>query len=253
MVMDRSRSFENYLRIGAESIPYLLNFSPRTTLRITISPDASVQVDAPEGHSVEEVTARLGRRAGWIAKQRDYFMRFRPRPASKTFRSGETFVYLGRHYRLKVTVGREARAVLKGRFLNVIAAERGAQPKEIGKAVAGWYTERAKEVFRRRLEVCYASIKRLGVPPPKLVIKVMKRRWGSYTKSGAIVLNRELIQAPVHCIDYVIFHELIHAIVPNHGPRFYELLSRYVLDWESRKARLESAMAQLPSGITACK
>lgn len=122
-------------------------------------------------------------------------------------------------------------------------------PRKVRKAVVGWYTERAKDVLRRRLELCHAQIKRLCVSIPKLVIRPMTRRWGSYTKAGSIVLNRELVQAPVHCIDYVIFHELVHSIVPNHGPRFYELLARYLPDWELRKTRLEAAMAQLPGGV----
>jgi len=250
MATNFSGLLQDRLRIGAESIPYHLRFSPRTTLKITVFPDSSVHVDAPEGRSVEEVRARLKRRTRWITKQRDYFARFKPRPADKTFRSGETFVYLGRQYRLKAKTGPESRAVLNGRFLQVTVASDSANPRMVRNAVVGWYTERAKDALRRRLELCHAQIKRLGISLPNMVIRPMTRRWGSYTKAGTILLNRELVQAPVHCIDYVIFHELVHSVVPNHGPRFYELLARYLPDWKLRKARLEVAMAQLPSRVT---
>jgi hypothetical protein len=41
---------------------------------------------------------------------------------------------------------------------------------------------------------------------PKGVIRLMKmsKRWGSFSKTGAILLNTELIKAPLCCIDYVI-------------------------------------------------
>ena len=231
-------------------IPYKLRFSTRGTLRITVNPDTSVFVDAPESRTIDEVRARLKRRAQWIAKQRDYFLRFKPRPPKKTFQSGETVTYLGRHYRLKVTIGYEARTVLSGRFLKATVTGRSVRVLAVRQAVVAWYLKRAQDVFQRRLETCHAHIKQLRIKPPKLIIRPMIRRWGSFTKNGAIVLNSDLIQAPIHCVDYVIFHELIHALVPNHGPRFYDLLTRFVPDWQIRKVRLETAMSQLPTGVT---
>lgn len=253
MAADRPKRLEDHLRLGGESIPYQVKFSPRKTLKVTVYPDASVYVEAPESRSLDEVRAKLERRTRWIARQRDYFGRFKPRPPDKAFKSGESFVYLGRQYRLKVKEGKKSRAALNGRFLQVIVAGRSSDVRTVRNAVVAWYTERAKEVFRRRLERCHAQVKRLGVSLPKMIVRTMKRRWGSYTKAGTIVLNRELVQAPIHCVDYVIFHELVHSIVPNHGHHFYRLLSRYVPDWEMRKARLEATMAQLPGGVTACR
>lgn len=207
-------------------------------------------MDAPESRTIGEVRARLRRRAQWIAKQRDYFSVFRPRPPKKTFQSGETFTYLGRQYRLKVETGYETRAVLSGRFLKVTVNGRSVRGSAVKRAVGQWYLKRAREVFRKRLASCCLRFKQLGAASPKLVIRSMRRRWGSFTKQGVIILNSDLIQAPIHCVDYVIFHELAHTIVQNHGPRFYEVLARHVPDWEARKIKLESTMAQLPSGMT---
>ena len=67
----------------------------------------------------------------------------------------------------------------------------------------------------------------------------MKRRWGSCSGTGRILLNTELVKAPVHCIDYVITHELCHLRFASHGPEFYRLLDRLMPDWRQRKERLE--------------
>ena len=67
----------------------------------------------------------------------------------------------------------------------------------------------------------------------------MIKRWGSCAKTGTITLNYELIKAPLHCIDYVIMHELCHLKIHSHGNGFNELLSKCMPDWEWRKERLE--------------
>jgi predicted metal-dependent hydrolase len=67
----------------------------------------------------------------------------------------------------------------------------------------------------------------------------MKKRWGSYTPSGDILLNPDLIKYPSYCIDYVIIHEMCHAKYNDHSKDFYNLLSTILPDWEYRKRRLE--------------
>jgi hypothetical protein len=75
------------------------------------------------------------------------------------------------------------------------------------------------------------------------IFRSMPRRWGSWSRSGRISLNPDLIRAPTACIDYVITHELIHLIHPHHGPAFYELLETLMPDWRSRKQRLERTLS----------
>lgn len=107
--------------------------------------------------------------------------------------------------------------------------------------VRRWMRQRAREVLRERYEAARPTMAVLGIQPPPLVICPMKKRWGSHTPSGRVLLNDMLIAARRDCIDYVIVHELCHVVEANHSPRFFRLLRRFMPDWERRKNLLEQS------------
>jgi predicted metal-dependent hydrolase len=77
------------------------------------------------------------------------------------------------------------------------------------------------------------------MPYPELCVKRLSKRWGSCSKAGDMLLNTELVKAPLYCIDYVIMHELCHLKEHTHSNGYYKLLSKHMPDWEKRKERLE--------------
>lgn len=109
---------------------------------------------------------------------------------------------------------------------------------EFGKRFVHKQTTRAhsKVIFKRRVHY-YAS--KLGVIPHKVVVKDLKSRWGSATKNNLINLNVDLLKAPKKVIDYVILHELCHLKIQNHSYRFWNLLRKYMPDFENQKRWLD--------------
>ena len=64
-------------------------------------------------------------------------------------------------------------------------------------------------------------------------------RWGSCSPSdGSIRLSHRLSNMPQFVIDSVIVHELIHLLVADHGPKFYELMNKFP-EHEKAKAYLD--------------
>jgi len=55
---------------------------------------------------------------------------------------------------------------------------------------------------------------------------------------GRLTLNTELIGLPKELGEFVIVHELMHRLVPNHGKVFKSFMHAYLPDWESRERRL---------------
>ncbi len=66
------------------------------------------------------------------------------------------------------------------------------------------------------------------IPLPILKIRDMTSRWGSCNINKNIVtLNLKLLKFQEEIIDYVIIHELMHFIEPNHSPNFWKLVGKY--------------------------
>lgn len=230
---------ETVFRFGNREIAYNLHRRDRRNVRIVVNPDLVVDVHAPKNLSTKKLEGILAKKAAWICRKLDRMTSYHPLPEPKKYISGETFVYLGRQYRLKVVNGDHGTARLLGPFLNVSVGNR-EDTARVRKLVDCWYREHAQEIFGRYLEQCIAIASRHGVPNnPPLRIRKMRTRWGSCTSAGRITLNLHLVKTPVHCIEYVIMHELCHLRHPNHSPAFYSLLSRCQPDWEIRKKTLD--------------
>lgn len=225
---------------GSLRVPFQVEFGERKQLTIHVHPELRLEVLAPSGRDIDRVLKRVDARSGWIAKQWRYFEQFHPTSPDRQYVSGETHLYLGRQYRLKVTKHRESSVKLIGRFLHTRHAD-VTDKEAIKELVSVWYHEHAVQLFNARLVKCLEGAKSLGLKQlPNLTVRLMKRRWGSCTKAGNISLNVDLVKTPIHCIDYVIVHELCHLKIHNHSPVFYRLLSQCMPDWEKRKKRLDA-------------
>ncbi len=239
MIVNSQPDGRYFLVADGKRIPFRIERRKRKRLAITVHPDLRLEVVAPADSSAEQVLLRVEKRAGWILRQQQYFEKFLPTHPGSRYVSGETHLYLGRQYRLKVHMASTESVKLVGKFLHVWSSDLEDTGRNRS-SVERWYREHAERVFRHRADLLRKQCRALKLSrEPRLVLRRMPRRWGSCTKSGNILLNVDLIKAPIHCVDYVIVHELCHLQIHNHSPAFYRLLSRCLPDWERRKRRLE--------------
>lgn len=228
------------INFGAERIRYEVRFlASRQTLAIEVHPDSRVLVRAPVGCPEPLIAERVQRRAGWISRQLAEFESYRPRTPARHYVNGESHLYLGRQYRLKLVEADSAGVKLtRGQLLVSLAGE--PNPERVKALLHRWYLDQARSVFTNVLEASLPNLK--GVTHPRLIVRVMQSRWGSLSCAGTMTLNVNLVRAPRPCIEYVVVHELCHIQHRSHDGRFYRLLGRLMPDWEQRKRRLESAL-----------
>ena len=227
---------------GSEQITYTVIYSKRKTLEISVHSDMKVIVRAPLKAKFSFVEDKIHHKARWILKKIHYFSQYHPKTPSRSYIQGESHLYLGKSYRLKISQGQKNTVTLKDEHLQ-ISLKSEITPEGVKKILMSWYREQAKQQFELSLERCWPNFKDLGYSQPELSIRKMKRRWGSLLDKKKMTLNLELIRAPQVAIDYVVTHELCHLIQSNHGPKFYRLLASIIPNWKEVKQKLEMILS----------
>lgn len=220
------------------STHYELFYTDRKTLGIKVYPDTSVKVFAPIDTPLEVIALHVEAKSRWIKKQQAIFDTYLPKLPPRQYVGGETFLYLGRQYMLRIEATEEEAVIFyQGRLVVKTLNSSSEQVKEL---LQTWYYTRAKVVLSKLFSQQFVLFNRFQLEKPILVIKPMEKRWGSCTTGGKIILNVELIKAPVSCITYVILHELCHLVHHNHSLAFYSLLESFMPDWRRWKQLLET-------------
>jgi predicted metal-dependent hydrolase len=189
--------------------------------------DGSIQAIVPEKLSETRVEALIQKRTPWIRRKlREQSQAVTPKP--KEYVSGESFTYLGRNYRLKVSRGTDPKVKLKGGYLEV-GLPKKPKDGEIRSAVVDWYEAHALERLTEKTNR-YAGI--MGVTPKSISVRDYKSRWGSCSSKGDISYNWRIIIAPHRIVDYVVVHELCHLKHPNHSPAYWKSVKREISTYE---------------------
>lgn len=230
---------KSHIQFGAARIDFKLLFTDRKSLGITVTPDSLVIAKAPAGSTLDQVKIKLKRKAPWIIRQQNYFLSFQPKTPPRKYVSGETHLYLGRQYRLKVMDGNTEGVKLRGKFIEVVTNNR----LRVKTLLHAWYLDHARNKFSLFACPLIERFKKYNVAPASIQLRSMPARWGSCTPKGKIILNPDLIRAPKACIEYVIIHELCHLVYREHSQRFTDLQTREMKNWEKWKGKLEKMLA----------
>ena len=223
------------LSFGSREIKYELTYQDRKTLGIRVYPDCSVKVIAPVETSENNLEEKLKKKAAWILKQQNEFLSYHPLTPPRQYVNGETHLYLGRQYRLKIEMAKANEVKLyRGRL--VVFKKENQSPEKL---LTEWYREKATIHFKATLRSLLPLFRKYKIEEPTLQILNMPTRWGSCTPQGKVILNPELIKAPKGSIEYVIIQELCHLIHHNHTKAFYDLQEKIMPDWKKWKERLE--------------
>ena len=231
---------EKHFSYGELSFDYQLVRQRRKTLSLTVNPTQSVVLKAPSVATRSDIDDFLRRKSRWVMKKKMYFAGLEIQP-EKQYVSGESVLYCGKSYRLQIVGNATCEHVQLQDETVVIHTDHPEDPEHNRDLLDKWYMQRAQEVCARRLKICFARFDHTEIP--RIIIKKMKRQWGSYSrKTHRVALNLKLIQASTDHIDYVIIHELCHIDHMRHDAAFYNHLSSILPQWKTLKTELEQQL-----------
>lgn len=208
-------------------IEYLIKYSSRKTLNITVERDRQIVVHAPANLREDKIREIVNSKKDWIIEKLMHVQKYPIVASTKEFVSGESLMYLGKNYQLLI-VDNDIEGIKFDKQFK-ISKENQTKANELFKQ---WYKKQSIKIIQP-LALEYA--KNLGVQFNECKISEMKYRWGSCTPKNNINFNWRIIKAPMFVIRYLVVHELIHLIESNHTPIFWNILSIQVPDYQKAK------------------
>lgn len=210
-------------------------------ISIRIYKDGAIRVSSPDYLSDNYIHEVVYERAEWILSKLKAMEELNKNIHERAYSKGDTVVYLGHAYGLKVIeeVKAEGKVIFRERSFEVEVNPKWDGEKretEIREGLIKWYKHEAFRVFKERT-LHYSRI--LGLYPDNIRVKEQKSIWGSCSSKGNINFNWKLIMAPIAVLDYVVVHELCHLKHRNHSRDFWELVEQTMPDCRTRRRWLK--------------
>ncbi len=221
--------------------------SRRRTVAVAFDPEDGVLVTAPENVPVERLDQVVRDKAPWILERLRLVEESGPALPAREFVSGETFLYLGRQYRLRVMASSAPSALkLKDGWLHVEVEdglEGDLRADRTRERLVEWYRKRAAQRLPERVQLWAArmNIETFG----DVHIADQRSRWASCDAAGNFRFNWRIVQSPLRLVDYVVVHELAHLVHRDHTEAFWRTVAEAQPDFEDRRRELRLLGGQL--------
>lgn len=194
-----------------------------------------VSVHIPSTLPLASAEAFIKQKTNWIKKK--LAQQQQRSVEEKQFVDGETFLFLGEEFTLRLYEEECAPSIKKSASeIEFYGRLNKVSKSAIRTAIIDWYKKQADGYLTARTH-WFSDVTNLH--PTSITIKSYKARWGSCSIKGEINFNWQLIQAPQDVIDYVITHELCHLSHHNHSAKFWALVERYTPDLKLRRQWLK--------------
>jgi predicted metal-dependent hydrolase len=216
---------------------HLFPGTDRTTTDIVIERNGIVAVRPPKDLSPEQVDAVVESKRLWIYRNLAEWRDLNAMAVVREWVNGETFLYLGRSYRLALVAEQDVALKLKeGRFcLHRALIDKGGE-KAARKAFEDFYTSKGLKRLNDRVAMFAPKV---GVEPTAVVVRDMGFRWASCNKQNKLAFHWKCMMAPAKVIDYMVVHELCHIHQRNHSAIYWNEVDKVLPDYKERKIWLK--------------
>lgn len=199
-------------------------------------PDGRIQVTVPLHLKEADLLPLLQRKQAWLTEQQ---AKVRSRPTAAQLINGETHYLWGIPYQLDVQPHASARSLQFDHEACILTLHTCPSdvPSDRDRLLQQGYRQQLQTQIPPLLDYWQPKLK---VGATEWRIKRMKTRWGSCNiRDRRIWLNLELAKYPLHCLESVVVHELVHLLETHHTPRFYQLLDQFLPTWRISCDRLK--------------
>ncbi len=202
-------------------------------------PSGRIRVATPLQVNDEAVGLFIISRLSWIKRQQARF-ESQERQSAREYVSGESHYYQGNRYLLNVIYHDGSLGVIiRNNKTMDLYARPGSDTSKRERILIAWYRQRLEEEIAPLIAKWEAII---GVQVAEWGVRQMKTRWGTCNiETQRIWINLELVKKPVHCLEYIIVHEMVHLLERHHNERFISYMNRFMPLWQFYREELNRA------------
>ncbi|MCH7225113.1 M48 family metallopeptidase [Haloferula sp. A504] len=202
-----------------------------------LPPVGKVRLSAPEHVKIDTLRVYVVSRLQWIRKQQEK-LKGQDRETPRDYVERESHYLWGKRYLLTIDEKDEPPKVELTHRQMILQVRPGATQAKREEVLASWYRDRLREAVPPLIARWEPM---LGVKVKRFFIQHMKTKWGGCSpERGTVRLNSELAKKPPECLEYLVVHEMVHLLEPTHNDRFLGLMDRFMPNWRSRRATLNS-------------
>lgn len=224
---------------------YQLTTKNIKSITLRVDKNGVVKVSAPRRVSRAQIDNFVARHQEWIARKIEN---------TPKYANGAIVKYFDESYILQINFGaknsvREAQNLFGEKVLEIIlkadsatyamgaeSSVKGAD-SAIKALITKWYKQKSQNLLCQIAQSYKSTINR---EVRRISLREMTTKWGSCNyRTATISLNIALFRKPQICIEYVLLHELVHLIHPNHGAGFYAMLGELMPNWREVKDLLK--------------
>jgi predicted metal-dependent hydrolase len=193
-------------------------------------PTGRVRIAAPLRIDDEAVRLFAISKIAWIRKHQRSF-NAQDRQPERVFKDRESHYFLGKRHLLRITEQESSpKVLLKTKTYIDLYVRPNSTIKQRQLILNEWYREELKKLIPPLIDKWEREI---GVSVNDWQVKQMKTQWGSCNiEKKRILINLEMAKKPVHCLEYIVVHELIHLLERHHNERFLTLMEKHMPQWK---------------------
>jgi len=217
--------------LAGRLVPYLLKGSERAkNLRIKVDMEYGLVVTAPLRFEPGSLESILREKQGWFLDKLDYFEQQRQSLIIPGKQPGRYVLYRGREYRLEVRTQKTSACAVEIVDDKMVVILGEGSGKDSAAVLEGWLKSMARLLINQRIRVVNSVLK---LRFNRVAIRGQKTRWGSCSQLGNLNFNWRLVMAPLQVMDYIVAHELLHLVEPNHSKKFWALVEAVCPDYKA--------------------
>ena len=199
-------------------------------------PTGRVRIAAPLSVNDDAIRLFAISKLGWIKRhQREFDAQERISP--REYKQRESHYFQGRRYLMKIIEKDEPpKVILRARSNIELYVRPNTTFEKRQEVITEWYRVELKKLIPAIIEKWEKS---LNVNINEWQVKQMKTNWGTCNiEKKRILINLELAKKPLHCLEYVILHEMVHLLERHHNERFLYYMDTFLPNWKQIRTEL---------------